>query len=298
MNKVKQQFSIKDLENLSGIKAHTIRIWEKRYQIFTPNRTLTNIRFYSLDELQKLLNISFLNSYGYKISRVADYSEFELNKLVKQVYSEKTNAIFSINVLKVAMFNFDAVLFNETHNELAKTKNFSQIFLQVYVPFLHEIGMLWQTSAIKPIHEHFISYLIFQKLIENISLIQNEKHVVDHEKTVVLFLPENELHEISLMFINYQLISKGYRTIYFGSSVPFNDLVEMHKFYDTVHFVSYFTIMPYADDLDAYLSNFEKTILQGSASKLYISGQQSKNIVSQYPSIFTFDTIEDLVRSI
>jgi len=140
--------------------------------------------------------------------------------------------------------------------------------------------------------------LIFQKLIENISLIQNEKHVVDHEKTVVLFLPENELHEISLMFINYQLISKGYRTIYFGSSVPFNDLVEMHKFYDIVHFVSYFTIMPYADDLDAYLSNFEKTILQGSASKLYISGQQSKNIVSQYPSIFTFDTIEDLVRSI
>ena len=298
MNKVKQQFSIKDLENLSGIKAHTIRIWEKRYQIFTPNRTETNIRFYSLDELQKLLNISFLNSYGYKISRVADYSEFDLNKLVKQVYSEKTNAVFSINVLKVAMFNFDAVLFNATYNELAKSKNFSQIFLQVYLPFLREIGMLWQTSAIKPIHEHFISYLIFQKLIENISLIQNEKQVIENEKTVVLFLPENELHEISLMFINYQLISKGYRTIYFGSSVPFNDLVEMHKFYDTVHFVSYFTIMPYADDLETYLSNFEKTILRGSASKLYISGQQSKNIVSQYPSICTFDTIEDLIRSI
>ena len=298
MNKVKQQFSIKDLENLSGIKAHTIRIWEKRYQIFTPSRTETNIRFYSLDELQKLLNISFLNSYGYKISRVADYSESELHALVKQVYSEKTNAVFSINVLKVAMFNFDAVLFNETYNELAKTKNFSQIFLQVYLPFLREIGMLWQTSAIKPIHEHFISYLIFQKLIENISLIQNEKQVIENEKTVVLFLPENELHEISLMFINYQLISKGYRTIYFGSSVPFNDLVEIHKFYDMVHYVSYFTIMPYADDLEAYLSNFEKKILGNSGSKLYVSGHQSKNIVSQHPSILTFDTIEDLIRSI
>ena len=225
MNKVKQQFSIKDLENLSGIKAHTLRIWEKRYQIFNPSRTETNIRLYSLDELQKLLSISFLNGYGYKISRVAEYSESELNKLVKQVYSEKTNAGFSINVLKVAMLNFDAVLFNETYRELSKTKNFSQIFLQVYIPFLREIGMLWQTNAIKPIHEHFISYLIHQKLIENISLIQTEEQLINNDRTIVLFLPENEVHEISLMFINYQLISKGYRTIYLGSSVPYNDLL-------------------------------------------------------------------------
>ena len=298
MNKVKQQFSIKDLENLSGIKAHTIRIWEKRYQIFNPNRTETNIRFYSLDELQKLLNISFLNGYGYKISRVAEYSELELNKLVKQVYSEKTNAIFSINVLKVSMLNFDAVLFNETHNELAKTKSFSQIFLQVYIPFLREIGMLWQTSAIKPIHEHFISYLIFQKLIENISLIQREEQLINKDITVVLFLPENEVHEISLMFINYQLISKGYRTIYLGSSVPFNDLLEINKFYDNIHYVSYFTIMPHIDDLDNYLSNFQKNILQDNSSKLYISGNQSKKNTSKYPSVFKFDDIEDLINSI
>ena len=298
MNKVKQQFSIKDLENLSGIKAHTIRIWEKRYQIFNPNRTETNIRFYSLDELQKLLNISFLNGYGYKISRVAEYSELELNKLVKQVYSEKTNAVFSINVLKVSMLNFDAVLFNETHNELAKTKSFSQIFLQVYIPFLREIGMLWQTSAIKPIHEHFISYLIYQKLIENISSIQTEKQIVENDKTVVLFLPENEVHEISLMFINYQLINKGYRTIYLGSSVPFNDLLEINKFYDDVYYVSYFTVMPYADELDSYLSNFYKNILQNNSSKLYVSGRQSKNITSKYSSIYKFEDIKDLVSSI
>ena len=298
MNKVKQQFSIKDLENLSGIKAHTIRIWEKRYQIFNPNRTETNIRFYSLDELQKLLNISFLNGYGYKISRVAEYSELELNKLVKQVYSEKTNAVFSINVLKVSMLNFDAVLFNETHNELAKTKSFSQIFLQVYIPFLREIGMLWQTLAIKPIHEHFISYLIYQKLIENISLIQNEKQLIDNEKTVVLFLPENEVHEISLMFINYQLIAKGYRTIYLGSSVPFNDLLEINKFYDNVYYVSYFTVMPFVDELDTYLSNFYKNILQNNSSKLYVSGRQSKHITSKYSSIYKFDEIEDLLTSI
>lgn len=298
MNKVKQQFSIKDLENLSGIKAHTIRIWEKRYQIFNPNRTETNIRFYSLDELQKLLNISFLNGYGYKISRVAEFSELELNKLVKQVYSEKTNAVFSINILKVSMLNFDAVLFNETHSELTKTKSFSQIFLQVYIPFLREIGMLWQTSAIKPIHEHFISYLIYQKLIENISSIQTEKQLVEKDKTVVLFLPENEVHEISLMFINYQLINKGYRTIYLGSSVPFNDLLEINKFYDNVYYVSYFTVMPYANELDSYLSSFYENILQNNSSKLYVSGNQSKNITTNYTSIYKFDDIEDLVSSI
>lgn len=298
MNKVKQQFSIKDLENLSGIKAHTLRIWEKRYQIFNPSRTETNIRLYSLDELQKLLSISFLNGYGYKISRVAEYSESELNKLVKQVYSEKTNAGFSINVLKVAMLNFDAVLFNETYRELSKTKNFSQIFLQVYIPFLREIGMLWQTNAIKPIHEHFISYLIHQKLIENISLIQTEEQLVNNDRTIVLFLPENEVHEISLMFINYQLISKGYRTIYLGSSVPYNDLLELNKFYDNVQYVSYFTVMPHIDDVDKYLSDFQKDILDNNSSKLYISGNQSKKIDAKYPSVFKFDAIEDLVDSI
>ncbi len=297
MNKVKQHFSIKDLENLSGIKAHTLRIWEKRHRIFNPNRTETNIRMYSLVDLQKLLNISFLNSYGYKISRIASYSESELNILVKQVYSEMTNAVFSINVLKVAMINFDAVLFNETYNELSKTKSFSQIFIEVYIPFLHEIGMLWQTSAIKPIHEHFISHLIFQKLIENISLIQTEKKLSDYKNTVVLFLPENEPHEISLMFINYQLINKGYRTIYLGSNVSFSELLEINKFYENIQYVSYFTVTPFVDELDLYLSKFEIDILRDNSSKLYISGNQSKYITSKYPSIFKFENIEGLINS-
>jgi DNA-binding transcriptional MerR regulator len=298
MNKIKFQFSIKDLENLSGIKAHTIRIWEKRYQIFNPNRTKTNIRYYSIAELQKLLNITFLNNYGYKISRVAELSESDLIKLVKQVYSEKTNVVFSINILKIAMFNFDAVLFNETHSELFKTKSFSEIFLDIYIPFLREIGILWQTNAIKPIHEHFISYLIFQKLIENISLIQNQNQIIDNDTTFVLFLPENEIHEISLMFINYQLISKGYRTIYLGSSVPFSDLTEVNKFYDNVHYISYFTVMPCADQINDYLSKFNDEILCSNSSKLFVSGIQSQYVNNTFSSISRFITIEDLIEAI
>ncbi len=298
MNKVKLQFSIKDLENLSGVKAHTLRIWEKRYQIFVPQRTETNIRFYSLEELQKLLSISFLNNYGYKISRVAQYSEPELNKLVKQIYSDKNNANFSINVLKIAMFNFDSILFNETHNELIKTKSLSEIFIQVYLPFLREIGLLWHTNSLKPIHEHFISYIIFQKLIENISIVQTKNIGVESDKVVVLFLPENEVHEMSLMFINYQLLCKGYKTIYLGSSVPINDLLEINKFYDKIYYVSYFTVMPFVDEINNYLTNFSNTILSNGSNTLYIAGNQSKHISKEYDSIFKFDSLEKLVDAI
>lgn len=298
MNKVKFQFSIKDLENLSGIKAHTIRIWEKRYQIFTPSRTETNVRYYSIEELQKLLNITFLNNYGYKISRVAKLSDKELIKLVKQVYSEKTNVVFSMNILKLSMLNFDAVLFNETFNELSKTKSFSDIFIQIYTPFLKEIGMLWQTNSIKPIHEHFISYLIFQKLIENISLIQTQNKIINDEITFVLFLPENEVHEISLMFINYQLINKGFRTIYLGSSVPFSDLLEINKFYDNVQYVSIFTVMPYVNELNDYLENFDKDILNLNASKLFISGNQTQYFTNSISSVCKFTSVEDIIRDL
>ncbi|MDN3677439.1 MerR family transcriptional regulator [Flavobacterium paronense] len=298
MNKIKSQFSIKDLENLSGIKSHTIRIWEKRYQLFKPSRTETNIRYYSLDEFQKLLNVSFLNNYGYKISRIAKLSDLELNNLVKEVYSDKTNSVFAINILKIAMLNFDAVLFNETHNELTKTKSFSSIFIEIYIPFLSEIGMLWQTNSIKPIHEHFISNLIYQKLVENICSIQIKNKLIDSEKTFVLFLPENEAHEISLMFINYLLINKGYKTIYFGSSIPFIDLLEINKFYDNVEYVSHFTVMPTADEIDDYILNFYNKILKENSSKLHISGRQSSSLKLNVPSVFQYNSAEKLIDAL
>lgn len=298
MNKVKIKFSIKDLENLSGIKAHTIRIWEKRYQIFNPDRTDTNIRLYSLDELTKLLSISFLNDYGYKISRISSYSDEELHQTVRKIYSEKNNTIYSVNILKIAMLNFDTALFNETLFELSKTKSFSQIFIEVFFPLLHEIGVLWHTSSIKPIHEHFISYLIFQKLVENISSIQATKEIIDKDKIYVLFLPENEVHEISLMFVNYQLIRKGYRTIYLGSSVPFEDLLELNKFYDEIHYISYFTIAPFVDDVENYLEKFYQNILKENNSKLYISGNQLRTFTKSIPSVLKYTNLEELVNSI
>ena len=298
MNKIKLQFSIKELENLSGIKAHTIRIWEKRHALFIPSRTETNIRYYTLEELQKLLNITFLINYGYKISRIAKFSEEDLNKMVLQIYSEKTNVEFSRSVLKIAMLNFDTTLFNQTYAELEKTKSFEEIFIEVFIPFLNDIGLLWQTNSIKPIHEHFVSHLIYHKLVENTNKAQvNSKQLVE-DKIFVLFLPENEVHEISLLFMNYLLINKGYKTIYLGSSVPFEDLIELSKFYSSIQYVSNFTIYPSVEELKEYIVKFETNLLQNSSNALLISGHQTQYL-KEYPTgVKTFASFSEMMQAI
>ena len=160
MSYIKKQFSIKNLEVLSGIKAHTLRMWEKRYGILTPQRTDTNIRTYGLDDLQKLLNISFLNENGYKISRISKLKDEEINELVKSFSSTNHSNDRAIKSFTLSMYNFDQNLFFDTYNSLLKTKTFREIFYQVFIPLLESIGLLWQTNSIHPVHEHFISNLI------------------------------------------------------------------------------------------------------------------------------------------
>ena len=158
MNNIKNTFSIKDLENLSGIKAHTIRIWEKRYNILSPMRTDTNIRHYDLQSLQKLLNICLLNDYGYKISKIAQFPQEKIPKMVQEIVSEKSAKSHAINSFKMAMVNFDQALFLKTYDELLSEKSFKEIFYEVFIPLITEIGLLWQSETISPSHEHFISY--------------------------------------------------------------------------------------------------------------------------------------------
>ena len=165
MNNVKTSFSIRDMENLSGIKAHTIRIWEKRYNLFSPERTDTNIRTYSLESLQKLLNVTLLYNNGYKISKIAKLGEDNIPVLVNEIIAEKSEKSHALNSFKLAMLNFDQALFLNTYNELKEDKSFTQIFNDVFLPLLNELGLLWQTNTISPAHEHFISNLIKQLLV-------------------------------------------------------------------------------------------------------------------------------------
>lgn len=299
MNNIKNRFSIKDLENLTGIKAHTIRIWEKRYNLLEPKRTDTNIRYYDLAGFQKLLNISFLNNNGYKISKIATLKESEIPTLVKDISTKNDTDNHAINELKLAMLNFDQALFYETYQSLLEEKSFKDIFFDVFIPMLTSIGILWQTDTITPAHEHFISSLIRQKIIGNTDKVQS-KQVNKSKKTFVLFLPFNEIHDLGLLFINHQIISKGYHSIFLGHSVPVNNLTHVLNYYDDVNFISYFTIKPDTENVNAYLKDFESTILKNSNSKLWLLGRKLNEIdVNDLPKgIKAFKNIKSLIEEI
>ena len=282
MNNVKTSFSIRDMENLSGIKAHTIRIWEKRYNLFSPERTDTNIRTYNLESLQKLLNVTLLYKNGYKISKIAKLGDEKIPLLVNEIITLKSEKSHAINSFKLAMLNFDQSLFLSTYNELMEEKSFTQIFNDVFIPLLNELGLLWQTNTISPAHEHFISNLIKQKIYIHTEKLQFEAPTKNDE-VYVLFLPENEIHELGLLYINYQLALHGYKTIYLGQTMPIESLEDLLKYYHNIRFVSYFTVSPTKDEIDDYFKKFGEVLKKSPDSKLWVLGHQIQEIGENKP---------------
>lgn len=299
MNNVKSTFSIKDLENLTGVKAHTIRIWEKRYNLLQPERTDTNIRYYSLVNLQKLLNISYLNSNGYKISKIASLHGQEIPQLVKQVAQNDQTNNQAIGAFKLAMINFDQKLFYDTYNMLIKEKSFIDMFYQDFIPLLTEIGMLWQTDTISPAHEHFLTSLIRQKILINTEKLQSKNNQKSN-KVFVLYLPSNEVHELALMVMNYQIIANGHKSIFLGQSVPLECLVDLLKYYDDITFLSYFTVQPDKDHIAEYIQEFSDKILIKKSFRLWILGRMLEELdLNSLPAqISAFHSIEDLVKKL
>ncbi len=295
MNSIKNRFSIKDLENLTGIKAHTIRIWEKRYGILEPMRTDTNIRYYGVESLQRLLNISTLHSFGYKISTISKFTHEKINDLVSDILSNKTMSGHTVNNFKLAMMNFDTNLFTDTYNSLLKKKPFRDIFYDCFVPLLEEIGVLWQTDTITPAHEHFISYLIKQKIIANTETLLPIKNDPEKRK-YILYLPMDEIHEIGLMFLNYELMSAGHSTIYLGESVPIECLVHIKNYFTQVTFISYFTTEPNGSDVNGYIDRLVKEVLTDETTKLYLLGRNTGHIHRGQlnKNISIFESIQEL----
>lgn len=272
MNSVKNIFSIKDFENLSGIKAHTIRIWEKRYNILEPMRTDTNIRCYDMKNLQKLLNIVVLHNYGYKISKIALLSPEEIPLKVKEIISEKNAKIHAIKSFKLAMMNFDHTMFFNTYNDLLKDKTFREVFNDVFIPLMEELGYLWQTDTISPAHEHFITYLIKQKLLSLTEQIQS-RAATKTDRVYVLYLPLNEIHELGLMYLNYEFLENGYHTIYLGESVPLESLVDIKNYFENITFVSYLTVEPTVENLPEYIQKIEDDLLKDTNHEFILLGR-------------------------
>ena len=214
-------YKIKDVEVLTGIKAHTIRIWEKRYGILEPSRTETQIRTYSDAQIASLLNISLLNNNGHKISKIAGLSEAEINKLVWDIRIGKKNCD-SGKKLILALIELDEKLFRDTLNNLINELGLALTFSAHIIPFLDRIGVMWLTGSISPAQEHFISNLIRQKIISEI-----DKQIVPEttDAPIMLYLPEHEWHEIGLLFYHYLLRSQGVYSLYLGQSLPYESVV-------------------------------------------------------------------------
>jgi len=295
MNSVKNTFSIKDLENLSGIKAHTIRIWEKRYNVLEPMRTDTNIRFYDLNALQKLLNITLLHDYGYKISKMP---QEKIPELVRDIVSAKSVKSHAISSFKMAMMNFDQTLFFNTYDTLLSEKSFREVFFEVFIPLMEEIGFLWQSETITPAHEHFISYLIKLKLLTNTEKIQRQEPTKDN-RLFVLYLPMNEIHELGLMYLNYEILLNGYKTIYLGESVPVESLKDLKKYFDNITYVCYMTVEPERANVNNYIKELKEQILDDT-SELWLMGRMTEYIDQKNLNnkILQFKTINELVENI
>ncbi|OOV27929.1 MerR family transcriptional regulator [Flavobacterium sp. LM5] len=298
MNNVKNVFSIKDLENLSGIKAHTIRIWEKRYNVLQPMRTDTNIRLYDLHSLQKLLNITLLHDYGYKISKIATYSEEKIPSLVREIVTSKNANNHAISDFKLAMMNFDQDLFFKTYDWLIEKKTFKEVFMQVFVPLMNELGLLWQTDTITPAHEHFVSYLIKQKLLVNIEQLQKQP-VTNHDRVFVLSLPMNEIHELGLMYLHYEILLNGYKTVYLGESMPIDNLPMLKNSFDSITYITYMTVQPDRESVDSYVASMQQELL-GDGTQLWFIGRLVESITQEQLTNDSrvFESISELIDAI
>ncbi len=252
---IAQQFSIKDLEHFTGIKSHTIRAWEQRYNLLVPKRTATNIRYYSGEDLKKLLNVGYLIEHGGKISKVAQLSNEALIEEVRDMQMEEGGLSAVFSQLKLSMLNYDEVLFKEVVDMYSNEHGLDRTVLDVFLPLLSQIGVLWLTNTICPAQEHFISHLMRQELhaaVSDVAIPVREDH-----PPIVLYLPEREIHDISLLFIHFLCRTHGMKSIFLGASVPFSDLVTVGDQFPNAVFVSYCTTHPSSSESSDYVELIE-----------------------------------------
>lgn len=216
-------FSIKDIEAVSGIKSHTLRIWEQRYGIIAPKRTDSNIRYYDDNDLKFILNISILNRHGIKISEIAKMSREDITAAILKLSGHNSaNYDSHVKGLLSAMLSFDEYGFHKIITTNIIQIGLEHTMINIVFPFLSEVGLLWQIGSIHPSHEHFASNIIKQKLY--VAIDGNVGRYAENRKRFLLFLPENEQHSIGLLFANFILRSRGQDVLYLGQEVPLGDL--------------------------------------------------------------------------
>lgn len=272
-------YSITDLEKITGIKAHTIRIWEKRYKVFNPKRTATNIRCYTDDDLKRLMNISLLNRYGLRISNIVTMSQEELNQKVIDITENTSSHNMIIEQMIVAMMEFNEDKFEKVLTSALIKSNFEQTVTNVIYPFLERIGILWLVGTITPAQEHFIVNLIRRKMIAAIDGLM-ETPVKDAKK-FLLFLPADEFHELSLLFYWYNLKKMGHKVIYLGQSLPVDNLRLFTKTQQPDYILTVLTTALNPEQYESLISTFANDF---SKQTVLISGLQTREHTIDLPS--------------
>jgi MerR family transcriptional regulator, light-induced transcriptional regulator len=259
-------FTIKDLENLSGIKAHTLRIWEQRYGFLKPNRTYTNIRHYNNEELKVILNIALLNKYGYKVSHLDKMTDAERSEKILELSNVEAQQERVVNDLVQTMVDLDMDNFERIIDNHMLARGVERTVLQLIFPFLEKIGILWLTNHINPAQEHLVSNIIRQKLIVGIQSVQPP---VKLKESVLLFLPEGEHHEIGLLFVHYLLKSRGAKVIYLGANIPLRDVEYVVKLKNPDYLHTHLTTALRGFTFDKFISAVSKSFPK---KKFIISG--------------------------
>lgn len=273
------RYSIRDLEILSGIKAHTLRVWEKRYGIIEPKRTDTNIRYYDDDDLKKVLNIAILNNSGLKISKIASLPDDQIQKQVVIITEDSKDEVNQLDSLVLSMIDLDEAKFEKNLSNSIIKLGFEETVTRVIYPFLEKIGILWQVGSINPAQEHFISNLVRQKII--VAIDKLEPNCEEDCKKALLFLKEDELHELGLLFYQYLLKKNGVKVIYLGQSVPMEDLETISKIKDPDLIVSSFISSLSHTDFKKYIQQLAEKF---PGKKIYIGGNQVSTIKFKLPA--------------
>jgi DNA-binding transcriptional MerR regulator len=282
-------YSIKDLERITGIKAHTIRIWEKRYGIVEPDRTESNIRLYCDVEVKKLMNVAILLKHGYKISRVAELDAVELSRKVMEVSLVTNGHDSQIENLVVAMIEMDEAKFEKLLNNSIMKEGFEKAVFNVLYPLFEKIGVLWQAGSINPAHEHFITNLVKQKIYVAIDSIPVPTG--NDTPKFLLYLPEWEMHELGLLVYDYLIKSRGFKVIYLGQNVPEEDVYAVTDFIQPDYILTSFVNAIEKVRLEAYI---QRVAGRYPGKKIFVSGHQLIQLTEPLPSNVT--TVSSAIR--
>jgi DNA-binding transcriptional MerR regulator len=290
--KMDTQYAIKDLERLSGVKAHTLRIWEQRYGILKPKRSQTNIRYYSSADLKRILNISLLNNNGFKISKIATLPDDEILNQAQLILNNYNSESDQIDNLVFSMMEMDELKFEKIISNCVIHFGFENTMEKVVFPFLKQVGNMWQMGLINTVQEHFISHLIRQKLIVGIDGLFEEKLL--KPKTFLLYLPNKELHELGLLYSYFLIKSKGHKCFYIGQSVPHEDLVKVNELVTPDVILTSFTNPIEDKSIQDYLKTISKTFKN---KLILVSGrliQQSNQKIDFPNNVCLLNSFEEL----